>query len=158
MQRRNCRVVNSTILILEGCEISHGILRPLCEINPVRNFSCEEFPVQPPPPLLYEVSGCCWWSCFGVLVLRCSARANGQVVGMLSLGTGQGSSVCPIGLGGDEMSASFWVSGRGGGCLENGVVDGGGGGAMARGRAHALGRVYLLLSGLGHLPSLPSVA
>ena len=47
VQSRNCSVVNSTIL--EWCEISPGIFRPLCEINPVRNFfvpknsRCENF-------------------------------------------------------------------------------------------------------------------
>ena len=50
VQRRNCVVVNNTIL--EGCEISRGIFRPLCEINSVRNFLMRKNPSakSPPPP------------------------------------------------------------------------------------------------------------
>ena len=48
VQRRNCPVVNSTIL--EGCEISRGIFRPPCEINPVRNFRAKNSLCEPPPP------------------------------------------------------------------------------------------------------------
>ena len=47
-------LVNSTIL--EGCEISRGIFRPLCEINSVRNFLVRKTPVRksPPPPVVQE--------------------------------------------------------------------------------------------------------
>ena len=51
VQSRNCSVVNSTIL--EGCEISRGIFRPLCEVNPVRNFLMRKIPGAKPPPPLY---------------------------------------------------------------------------------------------------------
>ena len=52
VQRRNCPAENSTIL--EGCEISRGIFRPLCEINLVRNFLERKIPgAKPPPPPLY---------------------------------------------------------------------------------------------------------
>ena len=53
VQRRNCPVVNNTIL--EGCKISRGIFRPLCEINPVRNFLARKLPVakSSPPPCSY---------------------------------------------------------------------------------------------------------
>ena len=50
VQGRNCSVVNSTIL--EGCEISRGIFRPLCEIYPVQNLLVQKIPGanNPPPP------------------------------------------------------------------------------------------------------------
>ena len=41
-------LVNSTIL--EGCEISRGIFRPLCEIKLVRNFLVRKKPSANPPP------------------------------------------------------------------------------------------------------------
>ena len=49
VQCRNCPAENSTML--EGCEISRGIFRPLCEINWVRNFVVRKIPgAKPPPP------------------------------------------------------------------------------------------------------------
>ena len=52
-QRRNCAVVNSTIL--EGCEISRRIFRVLCKINPVRNFLVPKIPgVKILRPLYYR--------------------------------------------------------------------------------------------------------
>ena len=54
VQRRNCPAENSTIL--EGCEISRGIFRPLCEINPVRSFLVRKIPsAKIAPPSLYCV-------------------------------------------------------------------------------------------------------
>ena len=43
-------LANSTIL--EGCEMSRGIVRPLCEINSLRNFLVRKNPCAkiPPPP------------------------------------------------------------------------------------------------------------
>ena len=51
VQGRKCSVVNSTIL--EGCEISRGIYRPLCEINPVRKIPGAKNSLRetPPPPV-----------------------------------------------------------------------------------------------------------
>ena len=54
VQCRNCPVVNNTIL--EGCEISCGIFRPLCEINARQNFLVRKNPsAKSPPPLVFAI-------------------------------------------------------------------------------------------------------
>ena len=52
VQGKNCSIINSTIL--EGCEISRRIFRPLCEINPVRNFLVRKILGAKIPPPLYS--------------------------------------------------------------------------------------------------------
>ena len=44
-------LANSTIM--EGCEISRRIFRPLCEIKSVQNFLCEKTLVRNPPPYMF---------------------------------------------------------------------------------------------------------